>query len=48
MDYDDLSTYNGEAEHDMLVDYDQYVNTGELDYFNDDIEEDVEPDSDFD
>lgn len=48
MEYDDLGTYNGEAEHDMWVDYDRYVNTGEPDYFDVDIEEDVEPESDFD
>jgi hypothetical protein len=35
MDYDDLSEYNGELEHDMWVDYDYNANTGELDYFDD-------------
>lgn len=29
--YDDLGTYNGDAEHDMWVDYDYHANTGELD-----------------
>lgn len=52
MEYDDLGTYNGEAEHDMWVDYDHYVNTGEPDYFDEDIDDDGyddgEPDSDFD
>ena len=28
--YDDLDTYNGDAEHDMWVDFDYHENTGEL------------------
>lgn len=27
-EYDDLNVYNGEAEHDMWVDFDHYENTG--------------------
>lgn len=33
-DYDDLGSYNGDVEHDMWVDYDYYKNTGELDMFD--------------
>lgn len=32
--YDNLDTYNGEAEHDMWVDYDNYENTGTPDVFD--------------
>lgn len=28
---DDLGTYNGDIVHDMTVDYDYHINTGELD-----------------
>lgn len=28
--YDDLDIYDGDVEHDMMVDYDYHVNTGEL------------------
>lgn len=35
-DYDDLDTYNGDAEHDMWVDFGYHENTGELsDIFKD-------------
>ena len=33
---DDLETYNGETEHDMWVDFDNYENTGYTDVFVDD------------
>lgn len=33
---DDLATYNGNEIHDMYVDYDYEINTGELDYYDDD------------
>jgi hypothetical protein len=36
MDYDDLSTYNGDTEHDMWVDYDYNENTDELEEFDED------------
>lgn len=29
---DDLSIYDGDTVHDMNVDYDYHINTGELDY----------------
>lgn len=29
-DYDDFDTYNGDAEHDLMVDYDYHINTHEL------------------
>lgn len=29
-DYDDLDIYNGDAEHDMWVDYDYHINTDVL------------------
>lgn len=36
MDYDDLDTYNGDTIHDMYVDSDYEINTGELpDVFDD-------------
>ncbi len=31
--YDDLDTYNGNSEHDMWVDFDYNLNTGELSDF---------------
>ncbi len=35
-DFDDYSAYNGDATHDMMVDYDYHQNTGELsEYFDD-------------
>lgn len=30
MDFDDLDTYNGDTIHDMYVDSDYEINTGEL------------------
>lgn len=33
--YDDLDTYNGDTEHDMCVDFDNYENTGTPDVFDD-------------
>ena len=35
MDRDNLDTYNGDAEHNMWVDFDNYENTGEPDVFDD-------------
>lgn len=35
-EYDDLATYNGDSEHDMWVDFDNYLNTGTPDVFSDD------------
>lgn len=35
-DYEDLNAYNGDAEHDIWVDYDNYENTGEPDVFDED------------
>lgn len=32
-EYDDLGTYNGDTEHDMWVDFDNYENTGTPDVF---------------
>lgn len=32
-EYDDLNTYNGDSEHDMYVDYDYHISTGELPEF---------------
>lgn len=34
MDFDDLDTYNGDAEHDMWVDVDHHENTGNPDVFD--------------
>lgn len=34
-EYDDLDTYNGDAVHDMWVDYDSYENTDTPDVFDD-------------
>jgi|GEM_PF-1155502 hypothetical protein len=33
-EYDDLSTYNGDVDHDMWVDFDNYENTGTPDVFD--------------
>lgn len=39
--YDDLDRYNGDAEHDMMADFDYHVNTDELtELFDDDDIED--------
>lgn len=35
-EYDDLSTYNGDAVHDMWVDFDHDENTGPPDVFDED------------
>ncbi|MCH5346806.1 MAG: hypothetical protein J1E63_06825 [Muribaculaceae bacterium] len=35
-EYDDMSMYNGDAEHDMWVDFTYHQNTGELDELFDD------------
>jgi hypothetical protein len=35
-EYNDLSTYNGNTEHDMWVDFDNYENTVTLDVFDED------------
>lgn len=35
-EYDDLETYNGDTEHDMWVDFDNYENTGTPDVFDED------------
>lgn len=36
---DDLSTYDGDVIHDMYVDDDYEINTGELDYVDNDPDE---------
>ena len=46
-EYDDLDAYNGDTEHDMWVDYDNYENTGSPDVFDEDDNLD-EPFDDFD
>lgn len=40
--HDGLDTYNGDAEHDMWVDYDYHINTDELpeDFNDEDFDED--------
>ena len=38
--FDDLSAYNGDTEHDMWVDFTTHEYTGELDDIFDDSEED--------
>lgn len=35
MDIDNLDTYNGDTEHNMWDDFDNYENTGEPDVFDD-------------
>lgn len=39
-EYDDLGTYNGDTEHDMWVDFDNYENTGIPDVFDENDLED--------
>lgn len=39
---DDLSFYDGDVEHDMWVDFDNYENTGSPDVFDEDNEDDFE------
>lgn len=36
-DFDDLDTYNGDTEHDMWVDFDNYENTGTRDVYTNQI-----------
>lgn len=38
-EFDDLGTYDGDTIHDMYVDYDYHINTGELDYFDEDTDD---------
>lgn len=38
MDYDDLNAYKGDPVHDIYVDYDYNINTGELPEFFDDTD----------
>lgn len=40
MDYEDLDTYNGDTIHDMYVDSDYEINTGELPDIFDETERD--------
>lgn len=35
-EYEDLDTYNGDAVHDMWVDFDRYENTGSPEVFDED------------
>lgn len=35
-EYEDLDAYNGDTEHDMWVDFDNYENTGNPDVFDED------------
>lgn len=35
-EYDDLGTYNGDAVHDMWVDFDSYENTSTPDVYDED------------
>jgi hypothetical protein len=43
--YDDLGNYNGDPTHDMMADYDHYMNTDEpSEYYED---EDVDDDEEF-
>lgn len=39
-EYNDLGTYNGDAVHDMWVDFDNYVNTGYPEVFDEDNPDD--------
>lgn len=41
-DFDDLNSYNGDLEHDMWVDYNYFLNTGEGEYDDDEEEEQEE------
>ncbi len=43
-EFDDYSAYNGDATHDMMVDYDYHQNTGELSECFDDEDSDEECD----
>lgn len=48
-EYDDLGTYNGDTEHDMWVDFDNYENTRNPDvFYEDNIDEYVDNHSDWD
>lgn len=38
-DFDDLNSYNGDLEHDMWVDYNYFLNTGEYDEGEEEQEE---------
>lgn len=45
---DDLGTYDGDTVHDMYVDYDYQINTGELGYVDEDIDEYIDNLNDWD
>lgn len=46
-DYDDFNSYNGDLEHDMLVDYHYHLNTGNLKKeYDDDDDDDDDDDGD--
>lgn len=49
-DYDDIDIYNGDAVHDMELDFDYHINTGELpEYFEDsDLEQFIDNLNDWD
>lgn len=42
MDFDDLDTYNGDTVHDMYVDNDYEINTGELGYVDEDMDDSLD------
>lgn len=41
-DSDDLGTYNGDVGHDMWVDFDNFVNTGDPDVFGEGCPDDFD------
>lgn len=41
-EYNDLDAYNGDPEHDMWVDFDNYENIGSPDVFDEDLPDDYE------
>lgn len=45
---DDLGTYDGDTVHDMYVDYDYQINTGELGYVDEDMDDYVDNLNDWD
>lgn len=45
---EDLGTYDGDTVHDMYVDYDYQINTGELGYVDEDMDDYVDNLNDWD
>lgn len=46
-DFDDINSYNGDLEHDMWVDYNYFLNTGEYDDEDEEEQEEYDNEEEF-